>query len=62
MVGFAVSDAPAIVARLAELGIRFERFPGFHHDEHGMVRTPERAVVAWIRDPDGNLISIVQYE
>lgn len=62
VLGFAVSDAPAIVARLVELGIRFERFPNFHHDEHGVVRTPDGAMVAWFRDPDGNLISIVQYD
>ena len=61
VLGFAVSDAGAIIAHLTELGIPFERFPDFHHDKHGVVRTPDGAKVAWFRDPDGNLLSIVQY-
>jgi catechol 2,3-dioxygenase-like lactoylglutathione lyase family enzyme len=61
VVGFAVSDISAIVSVLSERGIRWERFPGFHHDAMGILVTPEGAKVIWFRDPDGNLLSIVQY-
>ena len=61
VLGFAVSDTRAEVSALAARGVKFERFPGFPQDESGVLVTPEGAKVAWFRDPDGNLLSIVQY-
>ena len=61
VLGFEVSDVNATATSLAAIGVRFERFPKFSHDEHGVLRTPDGAKVAWFRDPDGNLLSIVQY-
>jgi catechol 2,3-dioxygenase-like lactoylglutathione lyase family enzyme len=61
VVGFAVQDVGAVVARLVAQGLVMERFPGFAHDDSGVVVTPDGARVAWFRDPDGNLLSIVQY-
>ncbi len=61
VMGFAVEDVSAIVAGLTARGVAFERFAGFPHDAAGIVVTPEGARVAWFRDPDGNLLSVVQY-
>ena len=61
VLGFAVPDVAAIVAVLRARGVSVERFPGLPHDATGILVTPEGAKVAWIRDPDGNLLSIVQY-
>jgi catechol 2,3-dioxygenase-like lactoylglutathione lyase family enzyme len=61
VLGFAVSDLSAVVAALSARGIKWERFPGIPHDAAGVLVTPEGAKVAWFRDPDGNLLSIVQY-
>jgi catechol 2,3-dioxygenase-like lactoylglutathione lyase family enzyme len=61
VLGFAVPDLGAIVATLNNRGVKWERFPGFPHDETGVLTTPEGAKVIWLRDPDGNLLSIVQY-
>jgi len=61
VVGFAVPDVRTIIAALKERGVQWERHPGFSHDEAGIVVTPWGAQVVWIRDPDGNLLSIVQY-
>jgi catechol 2,3-dioxygenase-like lactoylglutathione lyase family enzyme len=61
VVGFAVSDLAAVMSALGARGIRWERFPGIPHDAAGVLITPDRAKVAWFRDPDGNLLSIVQY-
>jgi catechol 2,3-dioxygenase-like lactoylglutathione lyase family enzyme len=61
VMGFAVADLPTEVAALAQRGVVFERFPSFQHDETGVWTAPDGAKVAWLRDPDGNLLSIVQY-
>jgi catechol 2,3-dioxygenase-like lactoylglutathione lyase family enzyme len=61
IVGFAVPDVRAVIAALQTRGVQWERHPGFTHDEAGVVVTPWKAQVVWIRDPDGNLLSIVQY-
>jgi catechol 2,3-dioxygenase-like lactoylglutathione lyase family enzyme len=61
VLGFAVSDVRAAASVLAARGIVLERFAAFPHDPQGVLTTPEAAQVAWFRDPDGNLLSIVQY-
>jgi catechol 2,3-dioxygenase-like lactoylglutathione lyase family enzyme len=61
VLGFAVPDVRTIVESLAARGIRFERIAGFPHDSMGILTTPDGSRVAWFRDPDGNLLSIVQY-
>ena len=61
VLGFAVPDVCAIVNFLTARGIRFERFAGFPHDSAGILATPDGSRVAWFRDPDGNLLSVVQY-
>jgi catechol 2,3-dioxygenase-like lactoylglutathione lyase family enzyme len=60
VLGFAVTNVRAIVELLAERGVRFERIAGFSHDSAGVLTTPDGAQVAWFRDPDGNLLSVVQ--
>jgi catechol 2,3-dioxygenase-like lactoylglutathione lyase family enzyme len=61
VLGFAVDDIAPIADALAEAGVVTERFENFTHDERGIWRVPDGAQVLWIRDPDGNLLSVVQY-
>ncbi|HTD72508.1 MAG TPA: VOC family protein [Steroidobacteraceae bacterium] len=61
VLGFAVSDIRTAVETLAARGVILERFAAFPHDPQGILTTPDGAQVAWFRDPDGNLLSIVQY-
>lgn len=61
MLGFAVDDIDAVAAAMAERGLAFERFPGFRHDPRGVWTAPDGTRVVWFRDPDGNLLSAVQY-
>ena len=61
VLGFSVSDVDSVVAFLSKRGIVFERFDGFSHDERGVLKTPDGSRVAWFRDPDGNLLSVVEY-
>jgi catechol 2,3-dioxygenase-like lactoylglutathione lyase family enzyme len=59
--GFAVPDVDVVAEALAARGLAFERFPGFQHDDRGLWRAPDGTRVFWFRDPDGNLLSVVQY-
>ena len=61
VMGFAVDDVDATIASLRARGVVFERFPGFPHAENGTVISPDGAKVAWFRDPDGNILSVVQF-
>lgn len=55
------SQTVSVTSPPAARGTAFERFTGFPHDENAIISTPDGANVAWLRDPDGNLISVVQY-
>lgn len=59
--GLEVDDLDQLVAALVAKGVEFERFPGFSHDANGVWTAPDKTKVAWFRDPDGNLISLVRY-
>ena len=61
VVGFSVEDIAATVAMLTERGVSLERIAGLPQDPSGIFRAPDGAKVAWFRDLDGNLLSIVQY-
>jgi catechol 2,3-dioxygenase-like lactoylglutathione lyase family enzyme len=59
--GFAVDDLDAEMKALSDRGITWERFEGLPHDERDIVRTPDGDRVAWFRDPDGNILSLVEF-
>jgi catechol 2,3-dioxygenase-like lactoylglutathione lyase family enzyme len=59
--GWRVDDITGTVARLASLGVRFERYPFLTQDDAGIWTTPDRTRVAWFRDPDGNLLSLTEW-
>jgi catechol 2,3-dioxygenase-like lactoylglutathione lyase family enzyme len=61
VLGFAVADLSAVMAALAVRGVEWERFAHFPQDAAGVLVTPDGAKVVWFRDPDGNLLSLVQY-
>jgi len=61
VLGWAVADAAATVARLAAAGVKFERYDGLPQDDLGIWATPDGARVAWFRDPDGNTLSLTQF-
>lgn len=59
ILGFRVPDVRATVVALTEAGVAFHRIAGAAHDELGVLTLPGDAVrVAWMKDPDGNLLSI----
>ena len=61
VMGFAVCDVDSIIEWLGSRGVVFERFAGFPHAENGTVISPDGARVAWFCDPDGNILSVVEF-
>lgn len=59
ILGFRVSDVPAIVKALRENGVSFESVPKLKQDQLGIWTAPGGALqVAWLKDPDGNMLSV----
>jgi catechol 2,3-dioxygenase-like lactoylglutathione lyase family enzyme len=59
ILGFQVQNVPATVKALTDRGVTFNRDPRFHQDELGILTLPGSSVrVAWLTDPDGNVLSI----
>ncbi|MGA8278255.1 MAG: VOC family protein [Rhodanobacteraceae bacterium] len=61
VLGFAVPDVYKAVDSLCDKGVALEKFAGLPHDTKGVLVTPDGSRVAWFRDPDGNLLSVVQF-
>jgi hypothetical protein len=40
--------------------VTFERFEGMVQDDLGVWTTPGGDLVAWFKDPDGNVLSLTQ--
>ena len=57
--GWQVPDIRATVRGLQGRGVSFERYPYFEQDADGIWDAPGGARVAWFKDPDGNLLSVV---
>jgi len=61
VLGFAVDDLDGTLDDLERRGVVAERFPNFTHDARGLWTAPDGTRIIWFRDPDGNLLSVVQY-
>lgn len=58
--GWIVTDIAADMAVLSGRGVSFARFDGLPQDADGVWTTPDGAKICWFRDPDGNVLSLVQ--
>lgn len=59
MLGFLVPDVAAAVGALTGKGVAFLRIAGYPQDTLGVLALPGgKGHVAWLKDPDGNIISI----
>lgn len=61
ILGWAVADVTATVLELQAQGVLFEKYAGMNQDERGIWTSPGGAMVAWFKDPDGNVLSITQH-
>jgi catechol 2,3-dioxygenase-like lactoylglutathione lyase family enzyme len=58
--GWHVMDIRSEIEQLTAKGVRFELFPHFQQDQQGVWKSPSGALVAWFKDPDGNLLSLTE--
>ncbi len=59
VLNFPVDDIEAAVDGLVERGVTFDRPDGFPLDERGIMREGG-PLIAWFRDPAGNVLSVLQ--
>jgi catechol 2,3-dioxygenase-like lactoylglutathione lyase family enzyme len=60
VLGWVVTDIADCVRSMARRAVHTERFPAMDQDELGVWTTPSGDLVAWFKDPDGNLLSVTQ--
>jgi len=58
--GWEVAAIHDTIAYLADHGVEFARYDGMDQDQAGVWTAPGGAQVAWLRDPDGNVLSLTQ--
>jgi predicted enzyme related to lactoylglutathione lyase len=61
VLGWTVADIAATIRELTARGVDFERLDGVEQDELGIWSAPGGALVAWFKDPDGNMLSLTQF-
>jgi catechol 2,3-dioxygenase-like lactoylglutathione lyase family enzyme len=61
ILNFPVDDIDSAVDELAARGVQFERYEGAEQDEKGIHRG-EGPLIAWFRDPAGNILSVIQQD
>lgn len=62
VLGWTVQDIRRSVQELMGRGVRFLRYEGMGQDELGIWTSPSGALVAWFGDPDGNTLSLTQFD
>jgi catechol 2,3-dioxygenase-like lactoylglutathione lyase family enzyme len=62
VLGWSVADITSSVRELGNRGVAFSRYDGMEQDDLGVWTTPSGDKVAWFKDPDGNTLSLTQFE
>lgn len=60
ILNFPVDDIDAAVDELTSRGVQIERYAGFEQDEKGISRGVPGPLIAWFKDPAGNVLSVLQ--
>ena len=60
--GWGVADITTAVRALVAKGVTFERYTFVEQDGDGIWTAPGGTRVAWFKDPDGQLLSLTQFE
>jgi catechol 2,3-dioxygenase-like lactoylglutathione lyase family enzyme len=61
ILNFPVEDVEGTVDALTARGVRFEQYDGIEQDDKGINRG-EGPLIAWFRDPAGNIFSIIEQD
>jgi catechol 2,3-dioxygenase-like lactoylglutathione lyase family enzyme len=62
VLGWIVPDIAKAVRGLVKSGVMFQRYEGMLQDDLGIWSSPSGARVAWFSDPDGNTLSLTEFE
>ncbi len=63
VLGWNVADIEGTVDRLIGAGVVFNRYKGMNDDDtRGIWNSPSGARVAWFKDPDGNVLSVTEFQ
>jgi catechol 2,3-dioxygenase-like lactoylglutathione lyase family enzyme len=62
VLGWEVTDIAATVDDLSGRGVVFSRYNGMDQDARGIWTSPAGGRIAWFLDPDGNVLSLTQFE
>ncbi len=60
VLGWNVDDIKRVIGELNEKGVFCEKYSFMPQDEAGVWNSPSGAMVAWFKDPDGNVLSLTQ--
>ena len=60
VLGWSVASIDKVVQTIRSAGFDFEGYAFLQQDAHGVWTAPSGAKVAWLKDPDGNLLSFSQ--
>lgn len=61
VLNFPVDDIETAVDELSERGVHFERYEGdIETDKKGIHRGANGPLIAWFKDPAGNILSVLQ--
>jgi catechol 2,3-dioxygenase-like lactoylglutathione lyase family enzyme len=60
VLNFPVTDIEQVVAELTRRGVVFEHYPGMEQDAQGIERSGRGPLIAWFKDPAGNILSVLQ--
>ena len=60
ILNFPVESVDVAVDELTGRGVVFERYEGMGQDEKGISREDNGPVIAWFKDPAGNVLSILE--
>jgi catechol 2,3-dioxygenase-like lactoylglutathione lyase family enzyme len=61
VLGWRVTGIEGVITELSGKGIAFTRYEGLEQDDAGIWTTPNGDQVAWFTDPDGNVLSLTQF-
>ena len=62
VLNFHVPDIEKAVDELKSLGVKLEHYdmPDIKTDERGIARGPHGPIIAWFKDPAGNILSVLE--
>jgi catechol 2,3-dioxygenase-like lactoylglutathione lyase family enzyme len=60
ILNFSVPDIGRAIDELAAAGVETIRYEGFGQDERGISRDPAGPPIAWLNDPAGNILAVIE--